>query len=574
MAAAKKSWFLVLFSLPFAATGIGILCFGIMPIIYDWYRMQTWQPVDAHLTMADVEINRSDDSIMYKAIAGYRYIFAGKDYVSERVAIESGGDNIGRFQEDLGYSLKQAYQQQKPIRIWVNPEAPTEAIIDRSLRLSIIGFKMIFVITFGGFGCGLLYFCLRKTAKWTVSATPNTPWLTKPEWATNRITSNQKTTLWFAWIITAFWNLISFPVLFVIPRELADANYLALIAIIFPVVGLGFLYWAIRVTRDWRRFGEVFLQLDPFPGSVGGDVGGTLVLPPTTTDKLRFYIQLTCINSYESGSGKNRESHERMIWQDDGIADAIVYPHQATLNFLFRVPGHLPASEEHSDNYHHWRLSIESKSPDVPFFRHYSIPVYATAQRSKLQTPESSEHQAIQVLKENALEAVCKLQQIPGGVELYFHPLRNLSTKLALLLFGIIFGGSGFAMLEFSDAPIFLSSIFLIVGGLCIGVGVYSLSNSLRVRLGPQYLHYQRRLFGVVVKQLQVSRQEILRLELAESYSAQTGSKYEKIYAVKALLTSGKKINIAESLRGQGVAELMLETLHLLCGIAIESKKL
>lgn len=574
MKAVKNSWILILFSLPFAAVGIGVLCFGIIPVVYDWNRAQSWQPVSATLTAADLEIHQGDDSKTYEATASYRYIYAGMDYESQRVAIETGSDNVGSFQEDLGYRLKLAYQQQNPIQVWVNPDKPAEAVIDRSLRLSLIAFKMIFVIIFGGLGLGLLYFCLRKADKFIANTNPAQPWLAHREWVGNRIGSNQKITMRFAWIVTIIWNLISFPILFVIPREVAAGNYPALIALLFPIAGVGFLYWAINVTRDWRRFGEVSLQLDPFPGALGGDVGGSLILPVRAINNLHFYIQLSCINSYESSSGKNRETRERLIWQEDGVAEVGAGKDQITLTFLFHVPAHLPASEEHSDNYNHWRLQVESKNPDIPFSRQYSIPVYATAARSQLQIQESSEHPAIQALEENTLETVCKLDQVPGGVELYFRPLRNLSAKLTLLLLGAIFGGAGILMLKFSDAPIFFSGIFLAIGSLCTGIGIYGVGNSLRIRLDQHELRYQRRLFGIVIRNFQISRSEVVGLQLVESYSSQTGSKHEKVFAIKALLKSGKKINVAESLRGQGVAELMLETLNLLCGVMVESKAL
>lgn len=572
MATAKKNWILILFSLPFTAVGIGVFFFSVVPTIYDCYRMQDWQPVNATLLAAELHVSRGDDSTTYNATASYRYVYAGQEYQSQRVAIATSSDNIGSFQQDLGHRLERAYQQQETIQVWVNPQQPAEAIIDRSLRLPFIGFKMIFVILFGGVGVGILYFCLRKDDVFVALNNSGKPWLARREWANNRITSNQKLHVWVAWGVTIIWNLISLPAALMIPNAVNNGNYPALIASIFPLAGMGLLYWAIKVTRDWRRYGEVFLRLDPFPGSLGGDVGGSLVIPLRTAENLHFYVQLSCINSYVSGTGKSRETRERMIWQDEGIAEVISVANHTTLKFLFHVPHHLPASEEHSDNYNHWRVSVESKNPSVPFSRQYSIPVYATATKSQLQTPESGEHPFMQQFEEDSLESVCDLEQIPGGVELYFRPLRNLSAKLTLLLLGVIFGGAGILMFKFSDAPFFFNGIFLAIGILCTGIGIYGVGNSLRVRLDQQELRYQRRFFGMIVKHIQVARNQIVHLQLAESYSSQMGSKHEKVFAIKALLKSGKKINVAESLRGEGVAELMLETLNLLCAIAVESK--
>ncbi len=569
MATAKKNWILILFSLPFTAVGIGVFFFSVVPTIYDCYRMQDWQLVNATLLAAELHVSRGDDSTTYNATASYRYVYAGQEYQSQRVAIATSSDNIGSFQQDLGHRLERAYQQQETIQVWVNPQQPAEAIIDRSLRLPFIGFKMIFVLLFGGVGVGILYFCLRKDDGFVALNNSGKPWLARREWANNRITSNQQLHVWVAWGIAIIWNLISLPAALMIPGAVNNGNYPVLMASIFPLAGIGLLYWAIKVTRDWRRYGEVFLRLDPFPGSLGGDVGGSLVIPLRTAENLHFYVQLSCINSYVSGTGKNRETRERMIWQDEGIAEVIAVANHTTLKFLFHVPHHLPASEAHSDNYNHWRVSVESKNPSVPFSRQYSIPVYATAEKSQLQTTESGEHPVMQQLEEDSLESVCNLEQIPGGVELYFRPLRNSSTKLTLIIFGIIFGGSGLFILNLGDAPVFFSAMFLVGGSFCAGLGIYGLGNSLRVRLDQQELRYQRRLFGFIVKHLQIPRQDVLHVQLAESYSSQTGNKHEKVFAINAVLKSGKKIHVAESLRGEGVAELMLETLHLLCGVKV-----
>jgi hypothetical protein len=87
-----------------------------------------------------------------------------------------------------------------------------------------------------------------------------------------------KASLWFARGFAIFWNAISSPVLFAFQGELARGNQMRWIALLFPLVGLGLLVWAMRQTLGWRRFGMTLLGLDPFPGAIGGDVGGTVEL--------------------------------------------------------------------------------------------------------------------------------------------------------------------------------------------------------------------------------------------------------------------------------------------------------
>lgn len=161
---AKKqpgAWVMGLFALPFAAGGVGMLLLGVLPTLYDWSRMQFWQPVHATLLAASLNSSRSSKSTSYNVTARYRYTVAGQVYEGERVAISGGGDNVGDFQEVLGERLEQALSAGQPVQAWFNPSRPSEAVIDRSLRPGLLAFKMVFVVVFGGAGVGLLVVVLR-----------------------------------------------------------------------------------------------------------------------------------------------------------------------------------------------------------------------------------------------------------------------------------------------------------------------------------------------------------------------------------------------------------------------------
>lgn len=155
-------WLLTLFALPFAAIGLGMLLLSVLPTLYDWARMQFWEPVPAQLLVAELrEKSGSKSSTTYLAHAQYRYLFAGQPYAGQRVAIGGGADNIGDFQQQLGQRLEQALAQGAPVTAWVNPSAPHEAVLDRSLRPGLLAFKLVFVVMFGGAGIVMLVFAWR-----------------------------------------------------------------------------------------------------------------------------------------------------------------------------------------------------------------------------------------------------------------------------------------------------------------------------------------------------------------------------------------------------------------------------
>jgi hypothetical protein len=75
-----------------------------------------------------------------------------------------------------------------------------------------------------------------------------------------------------AWSVGIVWNLISAPLLVIIPREL-ERNHLAAIGFLFPVLGVGLLAWAVITTLRWRRFGASRFEMGA--ATVGGALSGT-----------------------------------------------------------------------------------------------------------------------------------------------------------------------------------------------------------------------------------------------------------------------------------------------------------
>ena len=78
-------------------------------------------------------------------------------------------------------------------------------------------------------------------------------WQTDPDWRDNRIASTARGAMFVRWLFAVAFIGISVPLVLVLPEELADGNWPALIAVLFPLVGVGMLYSAIVRTLEWRR---------------------------------------------------------------------------------------------------------------------------------------------------------------------------------------------------------------------------------------------------------------------------------------------------------------------------------
>ncbi|MCW8917915.1 MAG: DUF3592 domain-containing protein, partial [Gammaproteobacteria bacterium] len=299
----ERSWGLALFGLPFLAVGIGFLLLSVLPTLYDGWRMTSWAQASGSLSSAKLTRSHSDGSTTYGVEASYHYRVAGMEYRGERVGINGGSDNIGNFQQQLGARLEQQFRNHTPVTVYYNPGDPAEAVLDRSLRWGLLGFKMLFVVIFGGVGLGLLLFGWRGKK---VNDTPEArqqPWLRRPEWVDNRIRSGARSGTYAIWAFAIIWNVMSAPPLFMFAEIWSEQGPLALLVLLFPAIGVMLLVWAVRKSLEWRRFGVTPLQLDPFPGAIGGDVGGEIALNIPFDPQLVCEVTLSSLYSYVSGSG-------------------------------------------------------------------------------------------------------------------------------------------------------------------------------------------------------------------------------------------------------------------------------
>lgn len=568
----KPKLALALFALPFAAVGVGMLLVSVLPSLWEWQQMRSWQPVEAQVIEGGYRTQSDSDSTTYNAYARFRYEFAGMSYIGDRVAIASGSDNIGDFQQNLGRRLAGAKESNVPVTVWVNPEDPQQAIVDRQMRWSLLGFKMIFVLVFGGVGTGLLALAYFGASSELPNTDTSKPWLTRREWASSMVSCDGKAKLWVAWGFAGFWNLVSLPAGVAGVEAALSGKLVALVALLFPLVGVGLLVWAVKSTLAWRRFGRLQLHLDPYPGAIGGQVGGRIWLPVNYDAGQVFKVTLSCCNSYISGSGKNRRRTERNVWQSNGFAHTQSVRGGTELSFLFDVPDSLPESEVPADTYHLWRAYLEADLPGVDLGSTFEIPVFRTGQKALTLTASSLDHPAASEAHEEAIERALVIEQIPGGVAWRCPAFVNAGQKLTGAVIGAIFFGAGLFMMG-TDASIVLKFAFLAVGGIVILTALYSLLVSLVVRIDDQYLVVQRFVVGIPVGAKRIARSELSGICAKMSYSAGSGGKTVEYFKLVAVGRGGYSRTVAFNIAGREAAQYLLESVSILAGLEVLPEK-
>ncbi len=551
-----------LFALPFFSFGVWML-WSVSSTLVEAWQMANWVQTEARVTRGGYETHSGDDSDTHRAFADYTYVYGGSQHAGDRVSLSGGADNIGSYQRDIGRNLQAAQASGEAILIYVNPENPSDSIIDRGVRWGLIGFKSIFVFIFGGVGLGLLI-VIWKAAKEKDRSLPDiqdTPWLGNDDWQTPTIKSSSKSSMVGAWIFAGLWGLISAPLPFLIYQEIFDKeNYAAIIGLLFPIVGVGLLIWAVRRTLEWTRFGPAPLTMDPFPGSIGGHVGGTIDLNWPFDASHQFSVSLTSIHRYVSGSGKNRSQKEEAVWQENLIAHPEISAKGTRLTFRFDVPTACHESDtEKDDSYHVWRLNLGADLPGTDLDRDYELPVYATATQSRflsnIAVQKSQDKQ--DNVDDQSVREIVNLESTPDGKRMLFPIGRHVGSSIGGFVVGGLFAAAGWFLIVQEGHTIF-GSVFGGVGGLIAIASLYMMLNSLEVLQADREIVTVRRLLGIPIRRKRMHKDAITGFSKDSSFKTQSGNKHVIYYSIKALDRHGNELVVGEGFKGENEANAMI----------------
>ncbi|HZF32135.1 MAG TPA: DUF3592 domain-containing protein [Gammaproteobacteria bacterium] len=495
---------LALFALPFAAVGVVALYFAGATLL-DWQRMASWVPVAATLDTLALEDHQDDESTTHKVAASYRYSYGGRDYASTRVAISTLADNIGNFQSNL-YSKLSVDRQRGAVTAFVDPDEPSHATLDRTLRPFLLMFQSVFALVFGGVGFGLL-FGARYGARKLAAANelqrrfPTEPWRWREEWANGRVKASTRVTAYFAAGFALLWNLISLPAVFLVPKELAAGNSLVLVALLFPLIGIGLAVWAVRAWLTVKRFGTSTLVLHRTPIALGGRLVGAIRVETSVPVERAFRVELSCIEHRRS-SQRDSDSSERIVWQNEWTvprSGCQITPTYSSIPIDVPVPADQPAASPIDDpNRITWRLDISGECPGPDYWSRFELPVFATSE-----TPSPAEVAAAPPSPASRpdrakLESLgIRYEQLTRGGEAWtFGRARHKKVAVGLTLFCAMWTAFVVGML-WLDAPVLFPIVFGLFDALFIWFVLDLWLTEHRVTLGDGMLTVARRgLFG------------------------------------------------------------------------------
>jgi hypothetical protein len=388
------------------------------------------------------------------------------------------------------------------------------------------------------------------------------PWLANKGWHGNQISSGSKTAHWVLGGFALIWNLVTLPMFWQLPsliKRIPDEPLLALV-FLFPLLGLGLLWTSWLFWQRWRKFGPTPLRLDPFPGAIGGQVGGLVDIAIPYHPQQSFAVTLSCLRSSVSGSGKNRSRNENIKWQNAGVCHSEASDIGTRLRFRFNVPAGLPESDlSKAGSYHLWRVAITSELDGPDFDRRFEIPVFPTGASSAI--AEATEtYAATMDHAADGVETIADITPIPGGVEAYFPPLQRPAQGIICTIFGVVFVAVGIGVAGVGDASKMIPLAFIPAGLAIMIYGIYYLGKSLRVGITQGRVRQRRFFCGYPITTRELAGGNIVGFEIEQGATMTSGDKTTVFYQVVAKGKTGKGFVVAERLASRAEAVLLQDT--------------
>lgn len=422
--------------------------------------------------------------------------------------------------------------------------------------LGLLGFGVVFA----GVGTGVLL--LGRAAGRHLRAlqaareqAPDAPWLWRPDWAAGRVADSNRGGMIAAIAFALFWNAVSWPVtVALLPELLARREWMVLVLLIFPLVGIGLAAWALHAALRYRKYGTSILELDTLPAPIGGRLAATLRAPVDSDPTGGFRAVLSCLRVRVTGSGDDRRTSETILWQEEQTIRSVerrIDWAGASLPIAFAIPRDaLPSDDSDSSNRVVWRVAVSAEVPGVDYGSTFEVPVFPVAGTTAVEETA-------------AVEAEPDARRDPGspilvttnrrGTEIVFPPARNPGPAVFLTFFFLLWSGVTWFLTRVDAGLLFVVVFGFFDALLLVGLLLLWLQRT-TVVAGPDHLRVRHSILGL-------GRNREFRSADVEDITLPIGmqSGSTPYYDIQVRLRDGGKVKAGGAIRDKREARWLVE---------------
>ncbi len=435
---------------------------------------------------------------------------------------------------------------------------------DQSRELiTILGFMGT---AFFGIGLGSVLWVLRRMSAGRRRAVlqkqhPESPWLWRDDWARGQIRFSATSTMMIAWPFALLWNGLTYVTMSLTWDNLSQdlfqrKNPAGLIALLFPLVGMGLVLWAVRATLQWRKYGVSVFEMAAVPGILGGSLRGVVRTGALLWPKQGIRTTLACIRQTTTGSGQHRRTTEYILWQDERIIDRDRVIRDARGSLIpigFEIPSYAPPTDESQPRGRIlWRLSVAADVPGVDYRADFEVPVFQTA------SPQTMTREVDVQLSQQPMESPpprpphtpIRIRPTPSGGMMFVFPARR-PLKMTLLLLGVLAGWNGMLILAWrSGAPLIILAGLGFFDVTLVFALLIALFRSDRVTIEGNDIRIEHRLLGLKIRRTVPCREIVDIRPLPVSRLGKTS-----YYNIRMITRDGKQVEAGHSITDWQEAE-------------------
>jgi len=342
-------------------------------------------------------------------------------------------------------------------------------------------------------------------------------------------------------------------------------NPVALLGLVFAVLGSILLCVAYRVNQAYQKFGPTPLLLQPTNPGVGGKFVASFVLNPKAGKRLGsapdLQAMLICYRQRHSHAD-NSSSTIDAIWEQSAPVYKQYTAKGIEAAFQFDVP---PDCENSDDSNVDWIIKVEGDFTQQglgKFARSWPITIAKTAPRATPVTniPSSFLDRSAHQAQEKAI--VTANEQFPivesdVDISLVSHGVFTKAVAVAGVLISAIFASIGVFVIASGDWG---GIAFVLMGLLGAGISIYLAGRKLEVNFNKrERVLYSRRTFaGIPLAKRQVKVTSPDQFKILKIGATDVDGKVVSLYAI-LLSTDGEPVRVAEGVRGWKAAGVLKE---------------
>ncbi|WP_197526837.1 DUF3592 domain-containing protein [Pirellulimonas nuda] len=441
--------------------GVALLWVAATPV-WQWLRVLDWVETPAVLRSVSTVEERGENSTWRRVVASYEYEWDGQQYTGTRVLLPTLKGPFDRRDRRKSVELEGVKQAGGATVCYVNPRSPSEAVLDRSLRVEDLAMGLSFLMI--GAGARLVF--TYHSRKWQAGIDPalqekhpGEPWLWNADWRSGRLRSERRFNL--GELFGGGLAIGGFTAAFLCIRAFGDSesNLLFWVTAVFCLLSALFAYGILMSLLRWARFGDAVFRMAGPSGVVGGKLVGEVLGPRSLLDADEGTLRLFCT---KTTIRKDRETRERdeVSWECELTVTPKRDAGRVVLPVDFTIPSSAESTSRSEDRLVTWRLMARAKLAGPDFAESFVVPVFLTEDSQDgvvvEEPPEPDAFDETSTLDEILVAEGIRVDPLGGSAVRYVAPAGRSrgyawSTTLWALGWNGVLGGIGYAIYTHAD---------------------------------------------------------------------------------------------------------------------------